>query len=163
MSNDRNSENRPFGRGFALILLFGLGAFLAFLVGFLGFRSAAFSLWLSGAAALGFLSGYTTAASTSTTPGNELMKFLSGSVLSLVGGAANFVLSTTRQVTENQFENNLIKKQEVTSTTTTQGPETLAIVGGFLFFFCLFAALGTVVGSHYRKVGQVELMINTKR
>ena len=114
--------------------------------------------WLCGASALGSLSGYTTAVSKGTTSGNELMKFLSGGLISLVGGAASFLRTTTKEVTEKEYVDNLVKKQEFTSGSSVEGPETLVVVGSFLFFFCLFAALGTVVGAYIKKSRGAEIV-----
>ena len=87
------------------------------------------SLWLAGAGALGLLSGYTTGASSQVGAASEFLKFVSGGILlPLFGGIA------TTLSNESIFYS-------------------LEIIGGFLFFYSLFAIIGLIVGAKSRTDG----------
>ena len=105
------------------------------------------ALWLSGAASLGLLSGYTTGASKEAGAASEFLKYLSGGVLiPLLGGAAG-----------------LVQGSETITKSYLAGPQAvfhpIAVVGGFLIFYGLFAAVGIVIGIYSR--GK-EISINLK-
>jgi len=77
------------------------------------------ALWLSGAAALGLLSGYTTGASDQTGTASEFLKFVSGGVLvPLLGGAAGLVQGSEKASESYSY----LDGQLVEKVTATSGP-----------------------------------------
>lgn len=121
------------------------------------------TLWLSAAGALGLLSGYTTGASDENGTASEFLKFLSGGLLvPLFGGVAGLV-SGSEKVTESY---RYVDGQLVEKVTDTQGAlqtiasHPMAVLGGFIVFYSVFAAAGIVLGIHHRSKGvKIEMTV----
>ena len=97
------------------------------------------SLWLAGAGALGLLSGHTTGASSQVGAASEFLKFVSGGILLPLFGGIATLLSGSGD-TANTLSNESIFYS-------------LEIIGGFLFFYSLFAIIGLIVGAKSRTDG----------
>jgi hypothetical protein len=104
------------------------------------------ALWLSGAASLGLLSGYTTGVSTENGTASEFLKFISGGVFVPLLGAVGVLVSSQRDTERQSLE-------KVTEASAPAAFFPLAVLGGFLAFYSFFAMAGIILGVWHRSRG----------
>ena len=117
--------------------------------------------WLAGAAAIGFLSGFTTGASTNAGSGMEFVKFIgTGILIPILGGAGTLYIGEKAYTEKNVYSSsdNLI---EQTTNTATSFPNALlhplAVMGLFFAVFALLAVIGIVAGAALREAKLIEI------
>lgn len=120
--------------------------------------SAAFivAVWLSGAAGLGLLSGYTTGASTQTGIAGEFLKFVSGGVLMpLVGGIATILRQPQTTIERSTYVGERLteKTTEIAFASQLAHLYPLGILGGFVLLYSVFAIVGIRLGVVHREAG----------
>lgn len=142
--------------GIVITLLGLLVVFLAYklLPGFPDRPSAWF--WITGAAALGLVSGLTTGLSENPGSGTSFMTFLgAGLLVPIIGGVAA-LLEQTVEVTEKStyLSDQLVEKTTMTVTSFSDGSvHPLAVLGSFFLVFGVVAVLGIVGGALLRESG----------
>ena len=141
---------------------FGISSFCAVVIivaslsgsGILGDPTPSISvLWAAGAAALGFLSGFTTGLSKAEGISTEFVKFIGAGILvPLVGGVAALLNKSETVIESSTYSGTLISTKH--TTTVAWFPEPLlhpmAVLGSFFVAFGIFACLGVVSGTLIR-------------
>jgi hypothetical protein len=107
------------------------------------------SIWLTGAGAIGLLSGYTTGVSKQKGVTGEFMKFISGGILvPLVGGIATLMKEPVNNIERYSYTDNVLTEKITSTTLQSQNThyDALVILGGFLLVYCFLATIGIYLG-----------------